>query len=60
MCVDIKMFLFSLATPVMMTEARLKHKNNIIKRKVAFPVNTIPIFISCNENIHLFTGASHS
>ena len=35
--------------------------NNKIKRKnYPFSVNTIKIFISCNENIQMFTRASHS
>ena len=35
--------------------------NNKIKRKVTFfLVNSIKICISCNENIHIFTRASHS
>ena len=37
------------------------HVNNRIKKKIySFSVNTIKIFISCNENIHIFTSASHS
>ena len=36
-------------------------KKNKIKRKFTlFSVNTIKIFISCNENIQIFTLASHS
>ena len=32
--------------------------NNKIKRKIySFSVNTIKIFISCNENIQIFTRA---
>ena len=34
--------------------------NNKIKIKFTLSVNTIKIFISCNENIRIFTRASHS
>ena len=38
---------------------RVKKKEN--KKKIySFSVNTIKIFISCNENIQIFTRASHS
>ena len=54
------MFLLCLSMSVLMSEA-LKHENNKIKRKFAFiSVNTINIFISCNENIQIFIRASHS
>ena len=35
--------------------------NNKIKKKIySFSVNSIKNFISCNENIQIFTRASHS
>ena len=37
------------------------HVKKQIKKKIySFSVNTIKIFISCNENIQIFTHASHS
>ena len=35
-------------------------KNKINKKIYSFSVNTIKLFISCNENIQIFTRASHS
>ena len=35
-------------------------KNKIKKKIYSFSVNTIKLFISCNENIQIFTRASHS
>ena len=34
--------------------------NNKIKKNYSFSVSTIKIFISCHENIEIFTRASHS
>ena len=35
--------------------------NNKNKKKIySFSMNTIKIFISCNENVQIFTRASHS
>ena len=46
------------ATSIMMSDA-LKYENNKIKRKFAFiSVNTINIFIPCNENTQICTRAN--